>query len=119
MPLFDTQLAAAYLNLGFSMGYSRLVKEVLDLDLPKGETRSDWLQRPLSDTQISYAAEDALHLAEVYVLLRPRLSDEKYAWGLTLTPKSSTRPATNPPGTGAKKKPNATASKVSPYSNTT
>ena len=40
-PLFDTQLAAAYLNLGFSMGYSRLVKEVLDLDLPKGETRSD------------------------------------------------------------------------------
>lgn len=23
-PLFDTQLAAAYLNLGFSMGYSRL-----------------------------------------------------------------------------------------------
>jgi hypothetical protein len=58
-PLFDTQLAAAYLNLGFSMGYSRLVKEVLDLDLPKGETRSDWLQRPLSETQISYAAEDA------------------------------------------------------------
>ena len=50
-PLFDTQLAAAYLNLGFSMGYSRLVKEVLDLDLPKGETRSDWLQRPLSETQ--------------------------------------------------------------------
>ena len=81
-PLFDTQLAAAYLNLGFSMGYSRLVKEVLDLDLPKGETRSDWLQRPLSETQISYAAEDALHLAEVYVLLRPRLSDEKYAWVL-------------------------------------
>ena len=68
-PLFDTQLAAAYLNLGFSMGYSRLVKEVLDLDLPKGETRSDWLQRPLSETQISYAAEDALHLAEVYVSL--------------------------------------------------
>lgn len=81
-PLFDTQLAAAYLNLGFSMGYSRLVKEVLDLDLPKGETRSDWLQRPLSETQISYAAEDAQHLAEVYVLLRPRLSPEKYNWVL-------------------------------------
>ena len=42
-PLFDTQLAAAYLNLGFSMGYSRLVQEVLGIDLPKGETRSDWL----------------------------------------------------------------------------
>ncbi len=56
VPLFDTQLAAAYLNLGFSMGYSRLVQEVLNIDLPKGETRSDWLQRPLSETQISYAA---------------------------------------------------------------
>ncbi len=81
-PLFDTQLAAAYLNLGFSMGYSRLVQEVLGIDLPKGETRSDWLQRPLSETQISYAAEDAVHLAEVFVKLRPKLSDDKYAWVL-------------------------------------
>lgn len=81
-PLFDTQLAAAYLNLGFSMGYSRLVQEVLGIDLPKGETRSDWLQRPLSETQISYAAEDAVHLAEVFVKLRPKLSDDKYVWVL-------------------------------------
>lgn len=48
-PLFDTQLAAGYLNLGFSMGYSRLVQEVLGIELPKGETRSDWLQRPLGN----------------------------------------------------------------------
>ncbi|MBX8530678.1 ribonuclease D [Pseudomonas cichorii] len=82
VPLFDTQLAAAYLNIGFSMGYSRLVQEVLNIDLPKGETRSDWLQRPLSETQISYAAEDAVHLAELFGLLRPRLSDEKYLWVL-------------------------------------
>ena len=66
-PLFDTQLAAGYLNIGFSMGYSRLVQDVLGLDLPKGETRSDWLQRPLSETQVSYAAEDAVHLAELVV----------------------------------------------------
>ncbi|MGV8920980.1 MAG: ribonuclease D [Pseudomonas sp.] len=79
-PLFDTQLAAAYLNLGFSMGYSRLVQEVLGIELPKGETRSDWLQRPLSETQISYAAEDAVHLAEVYSILQPKLSADKHAW---------------------------------------
>lgn len=79
-PLFDTQLAAGYLNIGFSMGYSRLVQEVLGLELPKGETRSDWLQRPLSQTQVSYAAEDAVHLAELYSALRPRLSDERFAW---------------------------------------
>ncbi len=81
-PLFDTQLAAAYLNLGFSMGYSRLVQEVLGIDLPKGETRSDWLQRPLSETQVSYAAEDAVHLAQVFTELRPRLSEDKYRWVL-------------------------------------
>ncbi|SFP92024.1 ribonuclease D [Pseudomonas borbori] len=80
--LFDTQLAAAYLNLGFSMGYSRLVQTVLNIELPKGETRSDWLQRPLSETQISYAAEDVLHLAEVYNLLQQQLSAEKNAWVL-------------------------------------
>ena len=78
-PLFDTQLAAAYLNLGFSMGYSRLVQAVLGIELPKGETRSDWLQRPLSETQVSYAAEDAVHLAEVYRQLAPQLSAEKTA----------------------------------------
>lgn len=81
-PMLDTQLAAGYLNLGFSMGYSRLVQAVLDIELPKGETRSDWLQRPLSETQISYAAEDAVHLAEVFRALRPQLSDEKFAWVL-------------------------------------
>lgn len=81
-PLFDTQLAAGYLNIGFSMGYSRLVQEVLGLELPKGETRSDWLQRPLSDTQVSYAAEDAVHLAELFSALQPRLSDDKFAWVL-------------------------------------
>ncbi len=79
-PLFDTQLAAGYLNIGFSMGYSRLVQSVLNIELPKGETRSDWLQRPLSEMQERYAAEDAQHLAELYEALLPKLSDEKRAW---------------------------------------
>jgi len=82
MPLFDTQLAAGYLNIGFSMGYSRLVQSVLNIELPKGETRSDWLQRPLSEMQVRYAAEDAQHLAELYEALLPKLSDQKRAWVL-------------------------------------
>ncbi len=64
------------------MGYSRLVQAVLNIDLPKGETRSDWLQRPLSANQVSYAAEDVVHLAEVYTRLKDQLSAEKYAWVL-------------------------------------
>ncbi len=78
-PLFDTQLAAAYLGMDFSMGYSRLVQALLNVDLPKDETRSDWLQRPLSPTQLLYAANDAIHLAELYQVLAPRLD----AAGLT------------------------------------
>ena len=80
VPLFDTQLAAAYLSLGFSMGYSRLVQVVLGIELIKGETRSDWLQRPLSEMQVGYAAEDAVYLAEVYIRLHTQLSDDKYSW---------------------------------------
>lgn len=79
-PLFDTQLAAAFLGLGHSMGYARLVQEVLGLELPKGETRSDWLQRPLSEMQIRYAAEDTLHLFELYQALEARLDATKRAW---------------------------------------
>lgn len=81
-PLFDTQIAAAYLNLGFSMGYSRLVQAVLNVELAKGETRSDWLQRPLSETQVSYAADDVLHLAQVYEALERQLPADKKAWVL-------------------------------------
>lgn len=79
VPLFDTQLAAAYLGMAHSMGYSKLVKEVLDIDLPKDETRSDWLQRPLTEMQMRYAADDVQHLAQVYLALDARLSEEKRA----------------------------------------
>jgi len=79
-PLFDSQLAAAFLNLGASLGYSALVEKVLGTVLPKGETRSDWCQRPLSAAQAQYAAEDVLHLAALYQALQARLSAQKRAW---------------------------------------
>lgn len=81
-PLFDTQVAAGYLNLGFSMGYSRLVQQLLDVELPKGETRSDWLQRPLSDMQVLYAAQDTAYLVDVYQALMQQLSEQKLIWVL-------------------------------------
>jgi len=74
-PLFDTQLAAAYLGMDFSMSYSRLVSSLLGIELPKDETRSDWLQRPLSARQLQYAADDTVHLAQIYQLLAPRLAE--------------------------------------------
>lgn len=61
-PIFDTQVAAGFLGWGFSMGYQRLVKYALDIDLEKGETTSDWLQRPLTVSQEHYAALDVAYL---------------------------------------------------------
>lgn len=64
--LFDTQVAAAFLGYGLSVGYKNLVDAVFEVDLPKGEQRSDWLQRPLSDKQLTYAALDVTFLEEIY-----------------------------------------------------
>jgi ribonuclease D len=48
---------------------SRCVLEMEGVDLPKGETRSDWLQRPLTDSQCDYAALDVIHLLNVWKTL--------------------------------------------------
>lgn len=56
--IFDTQVAAAFIGEEANMGYANLVKRLLDIELPKSETRSDWLQRPLSKPQVHYAALD-------------------------------------------------------------
>lgn len=66
-PIFDTQIAAAFLGFGFSIGYQRLVQAMLGISLEKGETRSDWLQRPLSEAQLHYAVLDVKYLPEIYV----------------------------------------------------
>src|SRR6185312_13712851 len=44
--LFDTQIAAAMTGLGAGLSYQKLVALLLGIDLPKAETRSDWLKRP-------------------------------------------------------------------------
>lgn len=61
-PIYDTQVAAALAGIGAGMGYQKLVEQVTGVVLPKGETRSDWLRRPLSAAQLEYAADDVRHL---------------------------------------------------------
>jgi ribonuclease D len=61
-PLFDTQIAAALAGIASGIGYQRLVQDTLGIALEKGETRSDWLRRPLSPSQLEYAADDVRHL---------------------------------------------------------
>ena len=74
-PLFDTQIAAALGGVGAGIGYQRLVQETLGIAIDKGETRSDWLRRPLSPSQLRYAAEDVEHLFQLHDVLERRLDD--------------------------------------------
>ncbi|MFP7721869.1 ribonuclease D [Lysobacter sp. A3-1-A15] len=72
-PLFDTQLAAALAGIAGGMGYQKLVERVTGIALAKGETRSDWLRRPLSPSQLEYAADDVRHLFELHDTLASEL----------------------------------------------
>ncbi len=79
--VFDTQIAAAMCGYGFSVGYARLVHAVLEQQLPKEETRSDWLQRPLSQSQLDYAAIDVEYLFQLANILILKLKNaEKLDW---------------------------------------
>jgi len=71
--LFDTQTAAALAGIGAGMGYQRLLAELLGIVIDKGETRSDWTRRPLSDAQLGYAANDVRHLFALHDRLHERL----------------------------------------------
>lgn len=73
-PLFDTQIAASFLGEPDQIAYGAIVKQRLGIELDKGQTRTNWLQRPLSAAQISYAEADVLHLYELYEQLVAELS---------------------------------------------
>lgn len=72
-PIFDTQIAATLLGLGEQIGYATLVEKLLGITLDKSHSRTDWRQRPLSDAQIRYAADDVIHLSTAYLQMREQL----------------------------------------------
>jgi len=65
--IFDTQIANALLHGDYSIGYQQLVKDYLDLDLEKNETRSNWIKRPPTNSQLKYAALDVEYLIYLYL----------------------------------------------------
>ena len=72
-PVFDTQIAAACIGLKPQVGYADLVKTLLNVTIPKGQTRTDWSMRPLTRAQLEYAADDVLHLEAIAIELTGRL----------------------------------------------
>lgn len=81
--ILDTQIAAGFLGYPAQIGYARLVQEVLGIELDKGETRTDWSRRPLSDRQLAYAAADVSHLFALFEGLKSRLEQlGRYDWAM-------------------------------------
>ncbi|MBU1436018.1 MAG: ribonuclease D [Gammaproteobacteria bacterium] len=77
-PLLDTQLAAELAGMGSSLGYAKMVEQLLNKQVDKTESRTDWLARPLAETQLAYAAHDVLYLYQLKDLLLAKLSDSKF-----------------------------------------
>lgn len=75
-PLVDTQLAVSLVESDSAMGYQRMVENYLGILLDKGETRSDWLQRPLTESQQLYAAQDVEFLLPIWYQLKAKLIEK-------------------------------------------
>lgn len=64
--VFDTQLANEFLGGSFSVGYQEIIKEKFGVFIAKDETRSNWIKRPLRESQLKYAASDVEHLIDLF-----------------------------------------------------
>jgi ribonuclease D len=87
--LVDVQIAAGLIGLEYPAGYGNLISRLLGATPDKGETRTDWRRRPLTEKQIIYALADAKHLEPLYEVIGARLdtlgrrewfADEMLAW---------------------------------------
>jgi ribonuclease D len=79
--LFDVQVAAGLLGLGYPLGYGPLVQAVLRKRLHKGETLTDWRRRPLSQEQIRYAFDDVRDLLGIWKKMDAKLAKlDRSAW---------------------------------------
>ncbi len=78
--LFDTQLAAGFVGYG-TPSLGSLLQGELKITVPKGDRLTDWLRRPLTEDQKTYAASDVAHLLEVQDRLVAQLeASGRIAW---------------------------------------
>lgn len=78
---FDTQIAATLCGEGEGLGYQKIIKQLLDIELDKTEQKGDWMKRPLHDNQQRYAALDVFYLPKLYETLASKLRTlNRSAW---------------------------------------
>ena len=70
--IFDTQIGAGFIGY-HTPSLASLHERLLGVDLPKEARMSDWLQRPLPDSMLTYAAADVERLLEISDMLHQEL----------------------------------------------
>jgi ribonuclease D len=71
--LFDIQVAAGLIGVGYPAGYGTLVQTFAGTRLSKQETLTDWRIRPLTADQITYAFDDVRYLLQCHEKISARL----------------------------------------------
>jgi ribonuclease D len=79
--VFDVQIAAGFASNEYPAAYASVVGKFLGQQPMKGEQRTDWRRRPLTEAQISYALEDVRYLLPLYEKLTQILDrTERRGW---------------------------------------
>ena len=79
--IFDTQRSCGFINLPATISLSDALKKLLKVRLAKSETRSNWLARPLSASQIEYAADDVRYSVSLMEAIREQADVlQRRAW---------------------------------------
>ena len=73
--LFDVQLAAGFTGVEYPASLATLVQKFAGRTVSKGETRTDWRRRPLTQHQLDYAIQDVLFLPDMYSSLFKSICD--------------------------------------------
>jgi ribonuclease D len=78
--IIDTQIMANFccldLDIDFNIGYARLAKKIINKKINKDEQNSNWQQRPLTSSQIKYAANDVIDLVKIKEKLEKKLKEK-------------------------------------------
>jgi ribonuclease D len=81
--IFDTQIAAGFAGASAQAGYANLLGAILGRRVNKTASYTRWDARPLTEEQLSYAAEDVAHLLELADELQGRLRDSgRLGWAV-------------------------------------
>ncbi|MDP6343611.1 MAG: ribonuclease D [Alphaproteobacteria bacterium] len=76
-PVYCTKIASKLVRTYTDRhGLKDLCRELLDIDLSKQQQSSDWGGETLSKQQLTYAANDVLHLHRLQAILQERLERE-------------------------------------------